>query len=131
MKRSYMVRRYRDTGPDLKTVLDVLARDRHMCVRDSVPIRGDRGTDWVIHHRRPRAMGGSRLPDTNEPQNLLSLCAACHEYVESHRAEALDNGWLVPQSGNPSLVSVLVEHGRRWVFLDPLGYYVDSPVVAQ
>lgn len=122
-----MKQRHRDTGPDLKTVLDVLARDGHACVRDGVPIRGDRGRDWVLHHRRPRAMGGSRDSVTNSPVNLLSLCAACHLHVESHRAEALEFGWLVPQAGDPARIAVLVGHGSRWRYLDHEGAYWDGP----
>lgn len=67
------------------------------------------------HHRRPRAMGGSKRADTNEPANCLLLCLECHRAIEMNRAEALDHGWLVPQGCTPSEVAVL----RRgtWVLL--------------
>ncbi len=48
---------------------EVLARDRHRC---QSPGCGRRHF-LEIHHKRPRARGG-----THEPANLITLCAACH-----------------------------------------------------
>jgi 5-methylcytosine-specific restriction protein A len=86
------------------------------------------------HHRRPRGMGGSRNPETNQAGNALWLCTTfdsvdggdgCHEWVESHRSEALEFGWLVPQHRTPSEVPVL----RRglWVLLSNDGSYLTIP----
>lgn len=127
--RSPSRRRSRDTGPDMETVMLVLNRDGYRCIRDGVPIEGDRGIDWVLHHRRARAMGGSRRPDTNSPVNLLSLCAPCHGFVESYRAEAYVKGWLVHTHHDPARVPVLVDHGSRWVYLDVAGSCSDNPPV--
>lgn len=121
--------RPRDTGPTRETVLDVLNRDGCACIRCGRQTVGTRGVDWVIHHRRPRAMGGSHRPDTNEPQNLVGLCTACHEFVESHRADALNMGWLVPQHLDPATVAVLVAHESRWVYLTASAEYSDNPPV--
>lgn len=77
-------------------------------------------SDVELHHRRCRGMGSTRRPETNMPSNCLALCAHCHHCrVESYRAEAYDNGWLVRQSHNPADVPVL----RRglWVVLDNEG----------
>jgi 5-methylcytosine-specific restriction protein A len=81
--------------------------------------------DGQAHHRRPRAMGGSRNPETNQSANALWLCQPCHEHVESNRAEALKFGHLVPQSRIPAEVPVL----RRgfWVLLDNRGDYLPIP----
>jgi len=50
----------------------VLARDGHRC---SMP--GCRHTRFLeVHHRKPRAEGG-----TNKPENLITLCSACHHLV--------------------------------------------------
>lgn len=49
-----------------------------------------------LHHRRPRGMGGTRRPDT--VHNLAALCRGCHEEVESRRAQALADGWLLRQN---------------------------------
>lgn len=57
------------------------------------------------HHRRPRQMGGSRDPVVEDPANHLHLCGdgvrGCHGYVESHRAEAYEKGWLVHSWEDP------------------------------
>lgn len=81
-------------------------------------------SDLQIHHRRPRGMGGSRRPDTNLPSSGLLLCGMDHVRVESHRALAFDNGWLVRQSQTPREVQVL----RRgfWVYLDDVGGFTYS-----
>lgn len=117
-------------GPDLAAVMAVLQRDGYRCCRCSAPINGDRGVHWVLHHRRPRAMGGTRRAESNQPQNLLALCTGCHVHVESHRSESLAKGWLVLQREDPATVAVLVEHGSRWVYLTEDGTYADDPVVA-
>ena len=120
-------KRKKDTGPDWDTVMAVLARDGFRCVRDGAPIQGERGVHWVVHHRRPRQMGGTRRADANSPANLLSLCSRCHEFVESERAEAYVNGWLVHTHHDPAKVPCLVEHGSRWVHLTDDGRYADGP----
>src|SRR5262245_49805136 len=108
-----MKRRYRATGPDEDTRLLVWDRDHGQCVRCGSALRW---ATWPCHHRRPRALGGSSRPDTNSPANLLALCPSCHAHIESHRAEALTNGWLVLQLTDPASVAVLVEDGARAVF---------------
>ena len=118
-----MKRRYVATGPDDATVAVVLVRHYGKCARCDDLIRGERGLDWVVHHRRARGAGGSRREDTNSPANLVPLCGPgvdndCHGHVESHRAEALTFGWLVPQGADPATVPVLIEHGARRVLLD-------------
>lgn len=55
------------------------------------------GRGEQAHHRRPRGIGGSRRDDTNLASNGLWLCASCHAYIESHRTEALEKGWLLRQ----------------------------------
>lgn len=75
-----------------------------------------------IHHRRPRAMGGSSDRSTNLPSNLVLLCALCHSYVETiNRASAYKYGWLVPQSVSPADVPYLL--WGDWVFLTDSGTY--------
>lgn len=99
--------RQRDTGP---------AR----AVRDLVRERaGDRcelcwSTDGLqVHHRRPRASGGTSDPATNSPANLLLLCVWCHADIEARRALALANGHLIHQGHDPAAVPVLLlAHGR-------------------
>jgi 5-methylcytosine-specific restriction protein A len=96
------MRRY--TGPDEKTRLKVVGRAGMRCERCG------KGADyWLgadIHHRKPRRMGGTSDPEINSPSNLVLLCRGCHSEVESRRAQALADGWLVYASGDPSRVPV-------------------------
>ncbi len=58
----------------------VLARDRHRCQSPGCP-----HTRFLeIHHKIPRAQGGS-----HDPENLVTLCAACHARVHRHPASPL------------------------------------------
>jgi 5-methylcytosine-specific restriction endonuclease McrA len=55
----------------------VLARDRHRCQSPGCP-----HTRFLeIHHKIPRAQGGS-----HDPENLITLCSACHARVHRHPA---------------------------------------------
>ena len=72
------------------------------------------------HHRRPRAMGGSKAADTNTAANCLLLCHYCHTKVESDRDRSLALGLLVHQGKNPSETPVW--RLRQWVLLDNYGY---------
>lgn len=71
-----------------------------------------------VHHRRPRASGGSSAADTNTPANLVLVCVDCHRWAESHRERARADGWLVRQGSDPAAVPVLV-YGGRAVLLHP------------
>lgn len=79
----------RDTGPDEGTKQIVYVRARHRCERCGG------GSIFNIHHRLPRRMGGTRWPLVNHPVNLVLLCTRCHEWVESHREQSVDEGWLL------------------------------------
>lgn len=58
------------------------------------------------HHRDPRAMGGSKA-NPHTLANLVLLCGSattpggCHAEVESNRAQARIDGWLVPMDISP------------------------------
>lgn len=77
------------------------------------------------HHRRPRGAGGSKDPITDSVVNLLMLCGSgttgCHQYVESNRALAYENGWLVRQGHNPEAIPVRL---LELVYLAPDGSYL-------
>lgn len=121
LKRTRMKRRYRDTGPS-DTVRELVhARDKGCVACGS-------GDDLQVQHRRPRQMGGSRRPDTNEPQNLLLACQTDHAWMESRREEAIDLGWLVPQWQDPAEVPV---HHYRYgvVYLAADGSVSQAPHV--
>jgi hypothetical protein len=93
----------RDTGPSDATREVVLARDKRLCVR-----HGGFVAHPHIHHRKRRSQGGQHTPE-----NLITLCPACHEWVHTNVAEAQAAGWLVKGSEDPALISVLVISEHR------------------
>lgn len=104
----------RRTGPSRAVVEMVLARSGGMCERCY-------GTGEQIHHRRPRGMGGTHRVETNMPANLVHLCHSCHGWVESHRTQALADGWLIRQASPKSPAEVLVMLAWGSGYLDDLG----------
>jgi len=81
-------------------------------------------TVMQYHHRRPRAMGGSKAADTNTAANCLLLCNLCHQAVEDHRIMAKNFGFLVPQGKKPSEVPLW--RFKKWVILDDFGYVIPA-----
>lgn len=122
INREMMRRRLRITGPPPEVVEAVYERAGYACEIAGCMVGDERGIDHHIHHRRPRALGGTSRGDTNLPQNLLLLCPPHHLEVERHRDHARAVGWLVPQSADPATVPVLVQRDR-WVLLTPDGRY--------
>lgn len=91
------------TGPSAVVVDMVWQRDNGSCARCGTGLNfALRGTQWSLHHRRPRGMGGTKEAWVNQPANLVPLCGTgvtgCHSWVESHRQDARDLGWLVPRN---------------------------------
>lgn len=70
---------------------------------------------YSIHHRRPRGMGGSTDPITDHPANGLTLCGTgttgCHGWVESHRRQALADGYLLEHPQDPRTAPVRLPAG--------------------
>lgn len=95
------------------TRAEVLGRDMGVCVRCG---RNDEGLN--LHHRTPRGMGGTRDPLSASPANLVTLCGSgttgCHGWVESHRDQAVSEGWIVLRGTDPSTVPVRI-NGYLWV----------------
>ena len=108
MRRSAMKRTYRNTGPDQATRHKIWQRDNWCCA-----LCGSSSGRFSIHHRLPRGRGGD-----NRLSNLVLLCdfGGCHDLiVESRRANATLNGWLVRTGYDPQDVP-LIHHGV-WVYL--------------
>lgn len=74
-----------------RTRREVLARDRHRCRAPGC----DHRRFLEVHHVVPRARGG-----TNDPENLITLCSACHRvwHEQGRPAWALALGWCDPGS---------------------------------
>lgn len=104
----------RSTGPDLAIRQLVIDRSNHMCLRCGQP-------GQVIHHRRPRKRGGTRRPEINSPENLVWICNACHDWIESHRTEAYERGWLVKEGVDGPLEIPIVNVYGQESFLMPDG----------
>lgn len=92
----------------------VFTRDEGCCAHCGTAITGDRGRDWSVHHRRPRGSGGSSLEWVNRAANLVLLCGSgttgCHGWVESHRDDARDAGFLVRLNGVEIAAHVPIIH---------------------
>lgn len=86
------------------------------------------GQWYSLQHRRARGSGGSKAPDTNQPQNLVAVCGSatsaggCHQWIESHPVEAERVGYRVPQGGEPVLFPIRIK-GRGWNLLNADGTY--------
>lgn len=77
---------------------DLWLRDDARCARCGADL-ADTGWGYSLHHRKPRGMGGTKDPRSNDPRNLIHLCGSgttgCHGHVESHRTQAYETGWLL------------------------------------
>jgi hypothetical protein len=80
---------------------------------------GGRVANPQYHHRRPRGMGGTSREESGDPANALLLHPHCHAWIESNRSVSHENGWLVYQHEEPTLVPV-VRFGE-WCLLFPDG----------
>lgn len=130
------VSRRRGTGPDDDTVITVLIRSRRYygercCEVCGVQLQGERGVGWSCHHRVPRGMGGTTSAAVNAVPSLLLVCGSattgCHGRIESDRAEAYANGWLVSRYSDAATVPVTIDRGSRVVYLGSDGKYHDNP----
>lgn len=96
------------------TVTQIITRDQGMCAWCGLPVDGVRGRDWSVHHRRPRAAGGTRLEWVNLPANGVLLHGSgvtqCHGDVESNRARALSFGFLIRATGRGTAVDIPIRH---------------------
>jgi hypothetical protein len=68
-------------------------------------------------------MGGDRRPDTNAPQNLITVCGhatepgLCHLLMESRRVSA-EKGWVLLDREDPLEVPVASWRGPIWLRAD-------------
>ena len=95
----------------------VIERDMGTCVAKAS--KGCTREQQQIHHRRARGMGSTSRPESNLAANLISLCASCHAWIESHRQAAMLNGWIIGQYKTPA-ERPMIWHGKV-VLLDDQG----------
>lgn len=116
-------------GPDNKTVLRVLRRDKVCVVCGAFVLGGERGWAWSLHHRR----GRDGKPDSHAPQNLVLVCGssnvdADHGRVHQERAWARTNGYWVSRTvgANPLLVPVRIAWLGQLAWLTADGQYSEE-----
>lgn len=126
LRRTPLRSKLKTTGPAPDVVEAVYERSAWSCERCGCAVGPKRGADHHIHHRRPRAMGGTDRPDTNWPSNLLLLCPSCHWQIEERRGDAMDCGWLVSQLCDPAATPVFLS-GDRIRYLTADGRYSIHP----
>jgi ribosomal protein S27AE len=116
-----------ETGPSPKLRALVEMRDQ-ACARCGVVVARHEDS---LHHRLPRGRGGE-----NTAENLVLLCgdgvAGCHGWVEKHRTEAYNLGFLVKTGIDPLNVAVRLT-GTVWAYPTPDGRWAfadedDQPV---
>lgn len=53
------------------------------------------GRHEQTHHRLPRGATSVRNENRHDPEILLAVCRACHDFIEHNRAVSYERGWLV------------------------------------
>jgi len=79
----------------------ILTRDNWRCQapdRDPDYRADDCAGRLVVHHRKPRQMGGDRDPAIHDPERLITLCEHHHAHVHAHPTRSYDNGLLVQRT---------------------------------
>lgn len=76
-------------------------------------------------------MGGTRRPDANSPQNLLALCGSgttgCHGWVESHRKDSYEAGYLLYDLDDPLIHPYRDGSGQWWLLMEDGGKTPHEP----
>lgn len=108
------------------TVAAIVRRDGNCCALCGLPLSGERGFDWSVHHRCPRGAGGTSVGWVGSAANGLLLhghgTAGCHGVVEANRARAGHDGFLLSRLGRATALVIPVRHAvHGWVVLDAEG----------
>ena len=75
---------------------DTMARDYFSCQASAHAFgHGPCAGRLVVHHRRPRGMGGSSDPEIHALENLVVLCEGHHREVHAHPDDARACGLIV------------------------------------
>lgn len=111
------------TGPAIRTRQLVTARAQLQCERCGKSVKW---SGHHVHHRKPRGSGGSSDPEINLASNLLVACPDCHEWIENHRTESYQQGWLVRREHDPAKTPCWLA-GRGWAFLSADGSITEAP----
>lgn len=80
------------------TVQLAIDRDLGCCAWCAAKLLGDRGAmpwQWQVHHRWPRAAGGTSEPFVARVSNAVPLHGECHRVIEEHRTDAEALGFII------------------------------------
>lgn len=86
-----------------QTKIAAFRRDDESCAKCRRGLTFERAQ---FHHRAARGAGGTSLAAVGYASNCLTLCHECHAWVESHRALAEIQGFLVRKPTEPHTVPV-------------------------
>ena len=110
----------------------IVSRDEGLCARCLTPvIHLMRGFGWSLHHRMPRGRGGTRRAFVGQAANGVLLCGSgvtgCHGWVEAHRREAIEDGFIVSAIGRAKPDEVEIFHALhgRVLLLDEAPWVID------
>lgn len=110
-----LMARQKPLGVSPEVGMIVMDRAGYRCERCG---SSDHPQGFSKHHRLPRRMGGSRNPSLHKPANLIFLCGSgtsgCHGWVESHREEAREIGYLLYEIENAEEVDFTDTAGVVW-----------------
>lgn len=103
-------------------------RDGGKCRRCGASLYGQM---FSRHHRKSRGMGGANRKDADRLSNIVSLCGSgttgCHGWVESNRAEAREEGWLIYSGDDPRHIPMRDWRGRLFFLTDDGGVEFSDP----
>lgn len=79
-----------------------------------------------IHHRRPKAKGGTSVAWVGEVPNGIVLCGSgttgCHGWVHDHPAQSRSRGWII----SPNWTQVTAMSESCWYPLLGLRLFLDQ-----
>ena len=88
LSRRRALRRHHPVGPSVDVRRQVGERSNGWC---EVQASGCQGRAVHYHHKLRRSQGGQHTAD-----NLINVCASCHDRIHQSPAWAQENGWLHP-----------------------------------
>lgn len=100
----------------------ILARTGWACDRC-----GLRAANGQFHHRSPRRMGGSDNERLGLPSNGVLLHPNCHEYIESRRKIAVQLGFILNLTANPTEWPIYLWKGWHYLNEDGTVTPLDAP----
>ncbi len=115
----------RHTGPSVETQQTVKRRANGQC-----ECCHDTNTNFEIHHRLARSMGGTKNPVVNQAHALVHICRQCHATIEANATWARNAGWKISVGTVDAHAPETVPLTDRWGYqflLEPDGTRINLP----